>query len=147
PTAGGTIYRGIMRSVYLAALLLAGTIPVFGQVRSLGELLPEGPVAAPSAQSPGVSAPAPSPSALSALPGLPAAPLSNPESLSRAPAEKAAPSVRSVLVTGFHPFGEVARNISGEAAERMDGLNFDWDGTRYRLVGRSLPVSFERSSL
>lgn len=49
--------------------------------------------------------------------------------------------LETILLTGFGPFGEHARNISGEAVRRLDGVELD--GFTLRAV--ALPVQFERA--
>lgn len=46
----------------------------------------------------------------------------------------------SLLLTGFEPFGGGTINPSGELARRLDGIEI----AGARVVGRALPVSFER---
>jgi pyroglutamyl-peptidase len=46
----------------------------------------------------------------------------------------------SLLLTGFEPFGGGTINPSGEIARRLDGIEI----AGVRVVGRVLPVSFER---
>ena len=48
-----------------------------------------------------------------------------------------------ILITGFGPFGDHLRNVSGEAAEAVDGHDLDAEG--FALQGRVLPVQFERA--
>jgi pyroglutamyl-peptidase len=46
-----------------------------------------------------------------------------------------------VLLTGFEPFGDWTRNVSGEAVRRLDGRRL----AGVRLVGRELPVAYPRA--
>lgn len=48
-----------------------------------------------------------------------------------------------ILITGFGPFGDHLRNVSGEAAEAVSGQDLDAEG--FALHGRVLPVQFERA--
>lgn len=48
-----------------------------------------------------------------------------------------------ILITGFGPFGDHLRNVSGEAAEAVSGHDLDAEG--FALESRVLPVQFERA--
>ncbi|RMG09219.1 MAG: pyroglutamyl-peptidase I [Planctomycetota bacterium] len=48
----------------------------------------------------------------------------------------------TILLTGFGPFGAHPRNVSGEAAQRLDGREFE--GFRVRAI--VLPVDFARAA-
>ena len=48
----------------------------------------------------------------------------------------------TLLLTGFEPFLDVTLNPSGEVARRLDGADL---GGGVRVMGRELPVAFERA--
>lgn len=87
--------------------------------------------------------------------------------LEEAPEPKHAPESRTILVTGFEPFDDLAQNVSGALAAALDGRRIEIAGTRgerelylspgappagrpllagYSIVGKVLPVSFDRAA-
>ncbi|ELZ04176.1 pyroglutamyl-peptidase I [Natrialba aegyptia] len=48
----------------------------------------------------------------------------------------------TVLLTGYEPFGEFSSNPASQLATRLDGL----DRETYTIVGRELPVVFDRAA-
>ncbi|MGE0706373.1 MAG: pyroglutamyl-peptidase I [Planctomycetota bacterium] len=51
--------------------------------------------------------------------------------------------IERILITGFEPFGDHQRNVSGDAMDGLDGRTLD-DG--FELRARTLPVQFERAT-